>query len=60
MKLKPCPFCGGEARLIEMGIHVWSPRCTQCECKLDKVYRSEQQAIEAWNRREPIDEGENE
>lgn len=50
-ELKPCPFCGGEAELVELGIKVWSPRCTQCECRLNQVYRSEQKAIEAWNRR---------
>lgn len=55
-ELKPCPFCGGEAELVELGIKVWSPRCTQCECKLNQVYRSKQKAVEAWNIRKPMDE----
>ena len=54
-ELRRCPFCGGEAEIVELGKHVWSPRCMQCECKLNQVYRTQQQAIEAWNRREPMD-----
>lgn len=54
-KLKPCPFCGGEAQLAKLGKQVWVMRCTQCECKLNQIYKTEQQAIEAWNRREPMD-----
>ena len=60
-KLKPCPFCSGEADIHECadfdsdmlkvvyggmcGVH-----CTQCSIST-LPYDSEQEAIEAWNRR---------
>lgn len=52
--LKPCPFCGGEAEVFRgttYGFHyLYEPRCIKCECALG-VYETEEQAIEAWNRR---------
>lgn len=51
--LKPCPFCGGQAVLEELGWphHVY---CTECgakvtSCKFEKD--GELEAIEKWNRR---------
>ena len=66
MKLKPCPFCGGEAEfrtsLIDVTggwhtvVYVW---CPTCEARSHRVfYTAESDKIEAaerWNRREPID-----
>lgn len=66
MKLKPCPFCGGEAEfrtnLIDViggwhtVVYVW---CPTCEARSHRVfYTAEYDKIEAaerWNRREPID-----
>lgn len=61
MKLKPCPFCGGEAIktknpiidedvvTLEHGII-----CSGCGCRIARL-DLEKYAIEAWNRREPID-----
>lgn len=49
-KLKPCPLCGGEAR-IEHGLVTWAVVC-QCSshvfygCEKDKA-----KTIEAWNTR---------
>lgn len=53
MKIKPCPFCGGEAKLEKMGYphHVY---CTKCSARVtgkgfDKD--GEQDAIKRWNTR---------
>ena len=56
-KLKPCPFCGGEAilRQCQNGFNIWyRVRCKDCGIAQDSIgngYYSESQAIEAWNRR---------
>ena len=54
IKLKPCPFCGGKGEIFRgttYGFHyLYEPRCITCECALG-VYETEEQAIEAWNRR---------
>lgn len=57
-KLKPCPFCGGEAKTgttlfgIRSGlIFVYCKKCYASS--LD--YKTKEDAIEAWNRR--VDDG---
>lgn len=58
-KLKPCPFCGGEARLfVNDGVRVF---CTECgastEILIDTLHptgitgNATKSVIEAWNRR---------
>ena len=61
--LKPCPFCGGEAKLRETVEHypadaegpagsysAWfNVECDDCGIKVGEEYRDE--AIAAWNRR---------
>ena len=46
-KFKPCPFCGGEARLIREGTFRQSAivECTNCGCVL------ESNSADAWNER---------
>ena len=48
-KLKPCPFCGGEAGLaiVKLWNHVY---CNSCHARTT-MYSSEEQAIDAWNTR---------
>lgn len=67
VKLKCCPFCGGEAKLFkthegEFGIiHISE---TSCTCPIsdsegfqgDFVYDNKEEAIAAWNARKPIEE----
>ena len=51
-KLKPCPFCGGEAYANETDWKGWWHGwviCEKCGVKIDKQTKDE--AIEAWNRR---------
>lgn len=52
--LKPCPFCGGEARLMNMGYPHWV-YCTQCGAKVHGRVIGEKEgekaSIDAWNRR---------
>ena len=56
MKLKPCPFCGGSAEMwdTEDVQYPYQIVCMSCFCGTDeKTYK--ESAIEAWNRREPMD-----
>ena len=61
-KLKPCPFCGGEARRIYATQYddsrSYSVMCISCRTAIFRPkkgewdsYRSIDEAIEAWNRR---------
>jgi len=60
-ELKPCPFCGGEAKadycdLVTHGstsIH-WHVYCKSCRIKTERFTESDsyQRAIAAWNRRD--------
>ncbi len=47
-KLKKCPFCGGEAHVV--GILTRWVVCDECGAEL-KFFKTEEEAIEAWNRR---------
>ena len=47
-ELKPCPFCGGEARLgMDFDWHF--VYCIECQAQIERDY--EKEAIDAWNRR---------
>lgn len=60
-KLKPCPFCGGEARAytyrsMDRGKErsLWLCQCVECRVNYPPLRVScehEREAIEAWNRR---------
>ena len=50
-KLKPCPFCGGEALLWEIkDCDCYRVFCTKCPCCMG-INLEKDEAIEAWNRR---------
>ena len=57
-KLKPCPFCGGEAEYDEDFFGRAYIQCSNCEAHLQdkKAY---QDCIEAWNKRVVIVNGNN-
>ena len=52
-ELKPCPFCGGKPPLVEKELRAWVKcRCSNCEVLVETfVFRTAEEAIEAWNRR---------
>jgi hypothetical protein len=47
-----CPSCGGEAR-VHKCIGKWYASCTKCHA-LSKPYGTEEQAREAWNMKESV------
>lgn len=50
-RLKPCPFCNGEARLFKHGIRdYWVIGCKRCFVVFPDSF-SKQEAITKWNRR---------
>lgn len=52
-ELRPCPFCGGEARLWhpkEYGITLGSVKCNSCGASTES-FTDDDSAIEAWNKR---------
>ena len=53
-KLKPCPFCGGEAAVSERYDEYCAVRCITCGAKTN-FSMTKKGAIELWNRRKPID-----
>jgi hypothetical protein len=60
-KLKPCPFCRGEAKLVDVGIEGefqdWAVECPNCHIAL--LYHDYGwtilEAVTAWNRRAESD-----
>ena len=49
-KLKPCPFCGGEAEMFPYYFNEWHIGCGKCSCDMG-VFDTKEEAIEAWNKR---------
>jgi Lar family restriction alleviation protein len=53
-ELRKCPFCGGEASTYVAYDDGYYVCCDECGCGLP-VYNTEQEAIEAWNKRVSCD-----
>lgn len=57
MKLKPCPFCGGEVKVLPWADrHTWGNECPFfCGCSkcrtVGDCYGTEAEAVAAWNTR---------
>lgn len=49
-ELKPCPFCGGEARINAYGFNQYSVDCKICWVETPRK-SGVKNAIESWNRR---------
>lgn len=51
-ELKPCPFCGGEARAYKSEIVLpgYTVLCKKCNATVN-YFLTNEEAIEAWNRR---------
>ena len=49
-KLKPCPFCGGEAIIDGCDETLWIVICKECNASIG-YKETKEEAIEAWNRR---------
>lgn len=60
-ELKPCPFCGGEAKLVTHSFwnertqahtdHTYSVKCSKCFAETYQFYNEKTNAIDIWNRR---------
>ena len=49
-ELKPCPFCGGEARRYYGNTECYGVCCKKCSAKI-YGYASKGSATKAWNKR---------
>jgi Lar family restriction alleviation protein len=55
-ELKPCPFCGGEARRYYGNYDLHGITCSKCPLKL-YGYSTKGSATRAWNTRTPKERG---
>lgn len=53
LKLKPCPFCGGEVRMLPQWgpVYGYTVDCTICNAMIRVLTHYKRQAAAAWNTR---------
>lgn len=62
IKLKPCPFCGGEVYIEDLGVekgdHYYMLQCTNEDCDAATSFgeKNKKDFIKAWNTRNPVDD----
>lgn len=49
-ELKPCPFCGAKAQMLNYSKNEWLAECSVCSGMVER-WRETEEAIEQWNRR---------
>lgn len=49
-ELKPCPFCGSEAKVVEV-YDLYKVECTWDFCPTNALSGNEETAASSWNRR---------
>ena len=56
-ELRRCPFCGrkGELWNNKLTYRLYGVICEECDC-MTPYFTTREEAIEAWNRRKPIDD----
>lgn len=55
-KLLECPFCGGEAKVSKNGAGCYQVYCCNCESRqYAYAHKTEEEAIEQWNTRKPME-----
>jgi len=56
-RLLPCPFCGGEAEIwrAHMERTAWIGCMGKCSVLVSREYKTDAEAIAAWNTRVPTD-----
>lgn len=53
-KLKPCPFCGGEAEIIGED-EMYQVICMECDGSIDRFFDTPEEAAKDWNTRTPAE-----
>ena len=49
-ELKPCPFCGNEAEMLNYSENEWLVHCPACSGMVERWRETEEEAVEQWNR----------
>ena len=50
-ELKACPFCGGNAEILNYSATEWLVHCPVCGGMVERWRETKKDAIEQWNRR---------
>lgn len=59
IKLKPCPFCGGEAKILVNLSGMYTICCSNDKCNINVSTKptpaNKEEVINTWNTRKPMD-----